>query len=72
MATVELQSVYKKYEGNDKFSVTDFNLLVQDKELSLFVLLAVVNQHTAMSQDRRYYDGNLIIDDKLVNDLPKR
>ena len=75
MATVELQSVYKKYEGNDKFSVTDFNLLVQDKEFIVFVGPSGCGKSTTLRMIaglEEITDGNLIIDGKLVNDLPPK
>jgi multiple sugar transport system ATP-binding protein len=75
MATVELQSVYKKYEGNDKFSVTDFNLLVQDKEFIVFVGPSGCGKSTTLRMIaglEDITDGNLIIDGKLVNDLPPK
>lgn len=75
MATVELQGVYKKYEGNDKFSVTDFNLLVQDKEFIVFVGPSGCGKSTTLRMIaglEDITDGNLIIDGKLVNDLPPK
>ncbi len=75
MASVELQSVYKKYEGNDKFSVTDFNLQVQDKEFIVFVGPSGCGKSTTLRMIaglEDITDGNLIIDGKLVNDLPPK
>jgi len=75
MATVELQSVYKKYEGNDNFSVSDFNLKIQDKEFIVFVGPSGCGKSTTLRMIaglEDITDGNLVIDDKLVNDLPPK
>lgn len=75
MATVELQSVYKKYEGNDKFSVTDFSLHIQDKEFIVFVGPSGCGKSTTLRMIaglEDITDGDLIIDGKLVNDLPPK
>ena len=37
MAEVVLKSVGKRYEGNPKNSVTDFNINIADKEFIVFV-----------------------------------
>ncbi|MCT3614256.1 ATP-binding cassette domain-containing protein, partial [Lactobacillus acidophilus] len=37
MVRVDLDHVYKKYDGNDKNSVTDFNLHIKDEEFIVFV-----------------------------------
>ena len=37
MVKVDLDHVYKKYDGNDKYSVTDFNLHIKDDEFIVFV-----------------------------------
>ena len=37
MAEVILQGVGKRYEGNAKNSVTDFNITIADKEFIVFV-----------------------------------
>lgn len=34
MVKVDLDHVYKMYKGNDKYSVSDFNLHIDDQELS--------------------------------------
>lgn len=75
MASVTLQNVYKKYEGNDKFSVTDFSLDIQDKEFIVFVGPSGCGKSTTLRMIaglEDITDGNLIIDGKLVNDLPPK
>jgi multiple sugar transport system ATP-binding protein len=75
MATVELKNVYKKYEGNDKFSVTDFNLMIQDKEFIVFVGPSGCGKSTTLRMIaglEDITDGDLIIDNRLVNDLPPK
>ena len=37
MVKVDLDHVYKKYEGNDKDSVSDFNLHIDNHEFIVFV-----------------------------------
>ena len=37
MVEVDLNHIYKKYEGNDKYSVNDFDLHIKDKEFIVFV-----------------------------------
>ena len=37
MAKVELKGIHKMYEGNKKYSVTDFNLDIEEKEFIVFV-----------------------------------
>ncbi|QMU08058.1 ABC transporter ATP-binding protein [Levilactobacillus suantsaii] len=37
MSSVSLEHIYKKYDGSDEYSVTDFNLEVKDKEFIVFV-----------------------------------
>ena len=37
MANLSLQHIYKKYENNDNYSVTDFNLEIADREFIVFV-----------------------------------
>ena len=75
MATVALEKVYKKYEGNDNFSVTDFSLSIEDKEFIVFVGPSGCGKSTTLRMIaglEDITDGNLIIDGKLVNDLPPK
>ncbi|MDU5335107.1 sn-glycerol-3-phosphate ABC transporter ATP-binding protein UgpC [Enterococcus sp.] len=37
MTELTLKHIYKKYENNDKYSVTDFNLEIADREFIVFV-----------------------------------
>ena len=37
MVEVDLNHIYKKYEGNDRYSVNDFDLHIKDKEFIVFV-----------------------------------
>lgn len=44
MVDIALKHIHKKYDGNDFYSVTDFNLDIKDREFIVFVgLLVVVN-----------------------------
>jgi multiple sugar transport system ATP-binding protein len=75
MAQVTLKNVCKKYEGNDKFSVTDFSLDIQDKEFIVFVGPSGCGKSTTLRMIAGLEDitqGDLIIDGKKVNDLPPK
>ena len=37
MVEVDLNHIYKKYAGNDRYSVNDFDLHIKDKEFIVFV-----------------------------------
>ena len=37
MVEMNLDHIYKKYEGNDKYSVTDMNLDIKDGEFIFFI-----------------------------------
>lgn len=37
MTEVDLNHIYKKYDGNDRYSVNDFDLHIKDKEFIVFV-----------------------------------
>ena len=37
MSFIELKNINKKYKGNEKNSVTDFNLNIEEKEFIAFV-----------------------------------
>lgn len=75
MATVELRSVCKKYEGNDNFSVTNFDLMIHDKEFIVFVGPSGCGKSTTLRMIAGLEDiteGQLMIDDRIVNDLPPK
>ncbi len=37
MVKINLDHIYKRYPGNSDYSVTDFNMEMQDKEFVVFV-----------------------------------
>lgn len=37
MVQMVLKNIYKKYDNNENYSVTDFNLNIEDKEFIVFV-----------------------------------
>ena len=72
MASVTLKNVYKFYEGNDKPSVSDFNLEIKDKEFVVFVGPSGCGKSTTLRMIAGLEDisvGEIFIDDVLVNDV---
>lgn len=75
MAKVELKGIYKKYEGNKNYSVTDFNLEIAEKEFIVFVGPSGCGKSTTLRMIAGLEDiseGELYIDGVLVNDLPPK
>lgn len=75
MADVKLVNVCKKYDGNNLFSVTDFNLEIQDKEFIVFVGPSGCGKSTTLRMIAGLEDitkGELLINGKVVNNLPPK
>ena len=72
MAEVVLKSVGKRYEGNPKNSVTDFNINIADKEFIVFVGPSGCGKSTTLRMIAGLEDiteGELFIDGKFSNDV---
>ena len=72
MLEVDLNHIYKKYEGNDKYSVNDFDLHIKDKEFIVFVGPSGCGKSTTLRMVAGLEDiskGTLEIDHKVMNDV---
>lgn len=72
MANITLKGIHKKYPKNDNYSVTDFNLEIQDKEFIVFVGPSGCGKSTTLRMIAGLEDiseGELYIGDRLVNDV---
>ena len=72
MVEVDLNHIYKKYEGNDKYSVNDFDLHIKDKEFIVFVGPSGCGKSTTLRMVAGQEDiskGTLEIDHKVMNDV---
>ena len=72
MVEVDLIHIYKKYEGNDKYSVNDFDLHIKDKEFIVFVGPSGCGKSTTLRMVAGLEDiskGTLEIDHKVMNDV---
>lgn len=72
MASIKLEKVFKKYPGNDKYSVNDFNLEVEDSEFIVFVGPSGCGKSTTLRMIAGLEDiseGKIYIGDKVVNDV---
>lgn len=72
MVEVDLNHIYKKYEGNDKYSVNDFDLHIKDKEFIVFVGPSGCGKSTTLRMVTGLEDiskGTLEIDHKVMNDV---
>lgn len=72
MVEVDLNHIYKKYEGNDKYSVNDFDLHIKDKEFIVFVGPSGCGKSTTLRMIAGLEDiskGTLEIDHKVMNDV---
>ena len=70
MVEVDLNHIYKKYEGNDKYSVNDFDLHIKDKEFIVFVGPSGCGKSTTLRMVAGLEDiskGTLEIDHKVMN-----
>ena len=72
MTEVDLNHVYKKYDGNDKYSVNDFDLHIKDKEFIVFVGPSGCGKSTTLRMIAGLEDiteGTLEIDHMVMNDV---
>lgn len=72
MPTIKLKNIYKKYEGNEDYTVTDFNLDIEDKEFIVFVGPSGCGKSTTLRMVAGLEEitkGDLIIDGQRINDL---
>lgn len=71
MVQISLNQINKKYDNADSYSVTDFNLEIQDKEFIVFVGPSGCGKSTTLRMIAGLEDiteGDLIIDGKRLND----
>ncbi|MBP6359378.1 ABC transporter ATP-binding protein [Enterococcus aquimarinus] len=72
MVEMALKHIHKKYDGNDFYSVTDFNLDVADREFIVFVGPSGCGKSTTLRMIAGLEDiseGELSIGGKVVNDV---
>ena len=70
MAEIKLEHIYKRYPGNDKDSVTDFNLDIKDNEFIVFVGPSGCGKSTTLRMIAGLEDitkGDLKIDGEVMN-----
>lgn len=75
MVELKLNHIYKKYDGAEKYSVTDFNLDIKDREFIVFVGPSGCGKSTTIRMIAGLEDiteGELIIDGEVVNDVPPK
>ena len=72
MVEMQLKHIYKKYEGNEFYSVDDFNLDIKDREFIVFVGPSGCGKSTTLRMIAGLEDiteGELLISDKVMNDV---
>jgi len=72
MVEINLKHIYKEYDGNDSYSVSDFNLDIKDKEFIVFVGPSGCGKSTTLRMIAGLEDiskGDLVMDGKVINDL---
>lgn len=72
MVEIQLKKIQKRYDGNEKYSVTDFNIDVQDKEFIVFVGPSGCGKSTTLRMVAGLEDiteGELYIDGELMNEV---
>lgn len=75
MVQIDLKHVYKKYDKAQNYSVTDFNLHINDEEFIVFVGPSGCGKSTTLRMIAGLEDiskGDLVIGDKRMNDLPPK
>jgi len=75
MANVVLENVEKRFPGNPKPAVKDFNLKVNDKEFVVLVGPSGCGKSTTLRMIAGLEEvtaGKIFIDDRLVNDVPPK
>ena len=72
MVQMALNHIYKKYDNAENYSVTDFNLAIQDREFIVFVGPSGCGKSTTLRMIAGLEDiteGELVIGDKVMNDV---
>ena len=72
MSFIEFKNITKKYKGNDKNSVTDFTLDVDEKEFIAFVGPSGCGKSTTLRMMAGFEEitsGDLYIDGKRMNEV---
>ncbi|MDF7682356.1 sn-glycerol-3-phosphate ABC transporter ATP-binding protein UgpC [Lactobacillus sp. ESL0679] len=72
MVEVDLNHMYKKYEGNDQYSVNDFDLHIKDKEFIVFVGPSGCGKSTTLRMIAGLEDiskGTMEVDHQVMNDV---
>ena len=72
MTEVNLQSLYKQYDGAEDYSVKDFNLEIKDHEFVVFVGPSGCGKSTTLRMIaglEEITEGDLYIDEDIVNDV---
>ncbi len=72
MSFIEFKNIYKKYAGNDKYSVTDFNLNIEEKEFIAFVGPSGCGKSTTLRMMAGFEEisrGELYIDGVCMNEV---
>ncbi len=72
MVKVDLDHIYKKYDGNDDYSIKDFNLHINDEEFIVFVGPSGCGKSTTLRMIAGLEDitkGTLKIGGKVMNDV---
>ena len=72
MATVNMKNMYKQYDGADDYSVSDFDLSIDDHEFIVFVGPSGCGKSTTLRMIaglEEITEGELYIDDELMNDI---
>lgn len=72
MVEINLKHIHKKYDNATDYSVTDFNLDIQDREFIVFVGPSGCGKSTTLRMIAGLEDiteGELLIDGKLMNDV---
>lgn len=75
MVGIKINDMHKKYEGNDKYSLKEFNLDIKDREFIVFVGPSGCGKSTTLRMIAGLEDitsGELYIGDELVNDVPPK
>lgn len=72
MVEIALKGIHKKYDNNECYSVTDFNLNIKDQEFIVFVGPSGCGKSTTLRMVAGLEDiseGELFIGDKLMNNI---
>lgn len=72
MVKINLNNIHKQYPGNDTYSVSDFNLEIDDREFIVFVGPSGCGKSTTLRMIAGLEDiskGELVIDDEVMNDV---